>query len=69
MTKSLLTIALAAATLPLSFAAPQAATTPAPGSTNQATTQKPKKHVKKSHKTAKKDAAATNAAPAKPASK
>ncbi len=66
MTKSLLTIALAAATLPLSFAAPQA-TTPAPGS--QATTQKPKKHVKKSHKTAKKDAAATNAAPAKPASK
>ena len=65
MTKTFLTIALAAATLPLAFAAPQAST-PAP-STNQATTQQPKKHVKKSHKAAKKTA--NNAAPAKPASK
>ena len=67
MTKSLLTIALAAATLPLSFAAPQA-TTAAPANSSPTATQKPKKHVKKSHK-AKKDAAVTNAAPAKPASK
>ena len=64
MTKTFLTIALAAATLPLAFAAPQAKT--APSATNQDTTQQqPKKHVKKSHKTAKKTA--NNAAPAKPA--
>ena len=67
MTKSLLTIALAAATL--GFAAPQAST-PASGTNNTpAATQAPKKHVKKSHKAAKKGAAPTNAAPAKPASK
>ena len=68
MTKSLLTIALAAATLPLSFAAPQA-TTPAPKSdTAQATTQTPKKHAKKTRKS-KKSAASTNATASKPAAK
>jgi len=61
-----LTITLAAATL--GFAAPQAST-PATGNTTQATTQKPKKHIKKSHKGAKKGTAPTNVAPAKPASK
>ena len=63
MTKTFLTIALAAATLPLAFAAPQAKT--APGTDQATTQQQPKKHVKKSHKTAKKTA--NNAAPAKPA--
>ena len=65
MTKSLLTIALAAATLPLSFAAPQAST-PAPKSNTTAATQKPKKHVKK-HKATKQ--AATSSTSAKPATK
>ena len=52
MTKTLLTIALAAASLPMAFAAPQAST-PAPKSnTNTANTQKTKKHVKK-HKATK----------------
>jgi hypothetical protein len=58
MTKTLLTIALAAATLPLSFAAPQASA-PAAKSKTAATTQTTKKH--KTHKV-KKQAAAKPAA-------
>lgn len=51
MTKTLLTIALAASTLPIAFAAPQAST-PANKSNSTATTQKAKKHSKK-HKATK----------------
>ena len=67
MTKSLFAIALAAATL--GFAAPQNSTPASGNNSTQATAQKPKKHVKKSHKAAKKGETPSNAAPAKPASK
>jgi hypothetical protein len=66
MTKSLLMIALAAATM--GFAAPQA-TTPAPKSDNApAATQTTKKHAKKTHKN-KKQSTSSNATASKPASK
>jgi uncharacterized protein YdeI (BOF family) len=65
MTKSLLMIALAAATM--GFAAPQA--TPAPKSDNApAATQTTKKHAKKTHKN-KKQSTSSNATASKPASK
>jgi len=63
MTKSLLTIALAAATM--GFAAPQA-TTPAPKTDNApAATQPAKKHVKKTRKSKKQST--SNATSSKPA--
>src|SRR5690242_7122627 len=53
MTKTLLTIALAAASLPMAFAAPQASTPANKSNTNTANTQqKTKKHSKK-HKATK----------------
>jgi len=65
MTKSLLTIALAAATL--GFAAPQA-TTPAPKTDNApAATQTAKKHAKKTRKSKKQST--SNATSSKPAAK
>lgn len=66
MTKTLLTIALAAATM--GFAAPQA-TTPAPKTdSTQASTQTPKKHAKKTRKS-KKQSASSEATSSKPAAK
>jgi opacity protein-like surface antigen len=63
MKKSLLAIALAAATMPLTFAQATPAAPATSGSgTQAATTVKTKKHVKKSKKAPKKNsgAAATN---------
>ena len=65
MTKTLLTIALAAATM--GFAAPQAST-PAPKSdSTPAATQPAKKHVKKTRKSKK--PSTSNATSSKPAAK
>jgi hypothetical protein len=65
MTKTLLTIALAAATM--GFAAPQA-TTPAPKTDNApAASQTPKKHAKKTSKSKKQST--SNATSSKPAAK
>ena len=58
MKKTLLAIALAAATVPLTFAAGQASTTPNSNASQTATT-KTKKHVKKTHKSKKAAAPAT----------
>ena len=63
MKKSLLAIALAVASVPLIFAAPQSA--PAGSNANSTATNTTKKHVKKTHK-GKKTGAAATAKPATP---
>lgn len=67
MKKSLVAVAFLVATASMIFGAPQS-TTPAAGGNAPKATAQTTKHVKKSHK-AKKQAAATNATAAKPATK
>jgi hypothetical protein len=63
MKNSLLAIALAAATVPFTFAAQAPAATGSNAPQAESGTAKTKKHVKKTHKV-KKNAATNNAAPA-----
>lgn len=67
MKTSLLAIALAVATMPLTFAqaAPANPATTNGGATQATTTAKTKKHVKKSKKAPKKNSGATAATPSK----
>ena len=68
MKKSLLAVAFLAATASMIFGAPQSTTPAASSNAPKATAQTATKHVKKSHR-AKKQAPATNATAAKPATK
>lgn len=68
MKKSLFAVAFLVATASMIFGAPQSPTPAAGSNAPKATAQTTNKRVKKSHK-AKKQAAATNATAAKPATK